>query len=517
MGIQNEEIKGSLAIGRDLVTGGGITSRGHSVFDKNVIVKGVLYAKNIKGPCLGLFSSVEQIKKYYPKAREGSYALIGTTIPAEVWHVVDGTWVFTGEKSGEISVDLIDYLTKEEALAEYSTKEELETTQNRCTELLQELEKELSKTIKEGDSALQSTLQVVQTAIAALRGDKQDKLAPGRGIAISGNVISCTLDTSLYKVVVSLPESGEENKIYLVESNEQGEHNIYTEYGYINGKWETLGQYRAEVNLTPYLTKDDAIKMYQPKGEYASQSDYDELSETVDLIDKFVGEHTNDRDIHITKTEKTALCIYPFDAIVYNPSEAYGKGYEIAYSVKLKQFISVANDSYTIKGGPYESRDNLYRIGGVLYKFENDTLVEIYQPKGEYASQTAFDELSETVTVIDELAGEHTNDKNIHITEVEKSALCIYPFDAVVYNPEEAYGQGYNIVYSAKLKQFVSIGANNYSVMPMPYNSSDYLYRKGAVLYKFENGTLAEYCKNNIDTTQYEYDEETNILNIKTV
>lgn len=106
-------------------------------------------------------------------------------------------------------------------------------------------------------------------ATAGQLSAKQDALTPGDGISIEKNVISCTLDTSLYKVVVSLPESGEENKIYLVESNEQGEQNIYTEYGYINGKWETLGQYRAEVNLAPYLTKDDAARSYQPKGDYA--------------------------------------------------------------------------------------------------------------------------------------------------------------------------------------------------------------------------------------------------------
>jgi len=270
---------------------------------------------------------------------------------------------------------------------------------------------DIQNLIKEGDnilnkdiSTLQSTLQVVQTAIAALRGDKQDNLTPGRGIEISDNVIRCTLDTEVFRLVSELPTQDiDENKIYLVAvaGDDAEDNNVYQEWHYKGGAWELIGARKVEVNLTPYLTKDDAIKMYQPKGEYASQSDYDELSETVAVIDEFVGEHSNDKDIHIN--------------------------------------------------------------------------------------------------------------------EVEKSALCIYPFDAIVYNPEEAYEQGYEIVYSAKLKQFVSIGANNYSVMPMPYNSSDYLYRKGAVLYKLENGTLAEYCKNNIDTTQYEYDEETNILNIKTV
>lgn len=124
-------------------------------------------------------------------------------------------------------------------------------------------------------------------ATAGQLSAKQDALTPGDGISIEKNVISCTLDTSLYKVVVSLPESGEENKIYLVESNEQGEQNIYTEYGYINGKWETLGQYRAEVNLAPYLTKDDAVRSYQPKGDYA-------LREELPAVPTKVSELEND-------------------------------------------------------------------------------------------------------------------------------------------------------------------------------------------------------------------------------
>lgn len=264
--------------------------------------------------------------------------------------------------------------------------------------LLTSIFDDIQSLVKEGDnalnkniSALQDTLQVVQTAIDALRGDKQDKLAPGRGIAISDNVISCTLDTEVFRLVSELPTQDiDENKIYLVAvaGDDAEDNNVYQEWHYKGGEWELIGARKVEVNLTPYLTKEDAVKKYQPKGEYASQSDYDELSETVAVIDESVAGHTNNSDIHITQAEKAALCIYPFEAIVYNPAEAYGK-YKIAYSVKLKQFISVANDSYTIKGGPYESRDNLYRIGGVLYKFENDTLVEIYQPKGNYDKYVA--------------------------------------------------------------------------------------------------------------------------------
>lgn len=97
----------------------------------------------------------------------------------------------------------------------------------------------------------------VQQDIVLDNTNKQDKLIPGKGIEIEENVIKCTLDTSLYSIVTNLPEEGESNKIYLVESNEQGEQNIYVEYSFINGQWEQLGLYRAEINLEPYALKTE--------------------------------------------------------------------------------------------------------------------------------------------------------------------------------------------------------------------------------------------------------------------
>jgi hypothetical protein len=57
---------------------------------------------------------------------------------------------------------------------------------------------------------------------------KQDILTAGRGIAIENNVISSTLDNSVYLIVDTLPEDNiDENKIYILDTIEDGEH-IYT-------------------------------------------------------------------------------------------------------------------------------------------------------------------------------------------------------------------------------------------------------------------------------------------------
>lgn len=78
------------------------------------------------------------------------------------------------------------------------------------------------------------------------------KYKAGNGINITGDTISCTLDTSLYSIVTELPETGLPNKIYLLPSTKTEEGNIYTEYGYVDNKWEELGKYKADVDLSPY-------------------------------------------------------------------------------------------------------------------------------------------------------------------------------------------------------------------------------------------------------------------------
>ena len=61
----------------------------------------------------------------------------------------------------------------------------------------------------------------------------------------------------LYSIVASLPTSNiDKNKIYIVASEEGVENNIYTEYIYTeNNTWEKLGEFKADIDLTPYVKK----------------------------------------------------------------------------------------------------------------------------------------------------------------------------------------------------------------------------------------------------------------------
>lgn len=129
-----------------------------------------------------------------------------------------------------------NYLTKEENL------------KDACVQLDEEVK------------AANDNIAILGAEAGNLAKTKQDKLVPGTGIAIQGNIISCTLDPSVFVVKQSLPEqpeTGKEDKIYVVPNPAGQGDNIYDEYGWVNGKWEKLGSFKASVDLSAYQTKQD--------------------------------------------------------------------------------------------------------------------------------------------------------------------------------------------------------------------------------------------------------------------
>lgn len=96
-------------------------------------------------------------------------------------------------------------------------------------------------------------------AITAATSGLQETLTAGTGIQISGNVISCTVDTGLYVVVEELPvqpAAGNENKIHLVPlgTGSTGTNDYYEEYLWKGDAWEYLGTRSVEIDLSDYWT-----------------------------------------------------------------------------------------------------------------------------------------------------------------------------------------------------------------------------------------------------------------------
>ena len=90
---------------------------------------------------------------------------------------------------------------------------------------------------------------------------KMDSFTPGEGLSLEGGILKVTLDTTLFKVVESLPTApaaSDANKIFLVrDSSSKASGNVYVEYMYVNEAWEETGRQQVEVDLEPYLKKND--------------------------------------------------------------------------------------------------------------------------------------------------------------------------------------------------------------------------------------------------------------------
>ena len=90
---------------------------------------------------------------------------------------------------------------------------------------------------------------------------KMDSFTPGEGLSLEGGILKVTLDTTLFKVVESLPTApaaSDANKIFLVrDSSSKASGNAYIEYMYVNKAWEEIGRQQVEVDLAPYLKKND--------------------------------------------------------------------------------------------------------------------------------------------------------------------------------------------------------------------------------------------------------------------
>lgn len=102
---ENREIRGSVLATRDISAGGHIRAGGNGYIGHNLRVEGYLEAANLKDSCKGLYCGADALKEAYPRPKAGWWALVGDSVPAEVYISQKGTWVGTGELSGEPQVD----------------------------------------------------------------------------------------------------------------------------------------------------------------------------------------------------------------------------------------------------------------------------------------------------------------------------------------------------------------------------------------------------------------------------
>lgn len=145
--IENHSVGGSVAVGRDITVGGRSTIRGNATFNRDVYISGWLNARNIRGAGKGLYETVGNLNSAYPNPENGWFALVGDTLPADIYRAWGGEWKATGQKGGEPVLEIA-----------------------KLTELSESLENEVSARVA-ADEALKKAIDAEVTARA--NGDKE--------------------------------------------------------------------------------------------------------------------------------------------------------------------------------------------------------------------------------------------------------------------------------------------------------------------------------------------------------
>lgn len=174
--------------------------------------------------------------------------------------------------------------------------------ENRIKKWVEQQLKNFDEHLNEEIRQFDGRIAIISQDIETLKLTKQDKLIAGSGIDITDNVVSCVLDLTLYKIVSELPtEDIDTTKIYLVVDSEGTHGNLYKEYIYVDGEWELLGEYKADIDLSPYLTKVEAADTYATKLELQQEVNRATQAEVTEKNRALAAEEQLSKDIDAEK------------------------------------------------------------------------------------------------------------------------------------------------------------------------------------------------------------------------
>lgn len=160
MSLYNTDVQGNANISRNVNVGGHAKVNGDVTVNHNLFVKGWIDAPNIKGPLKGLYASEETLKAAYPRPMPGWFALVGNTLPAQVWRVDGGKWMPTGETGGTFNLWL----------------DNLETDVKDLTDDVRDLEELLDNGLLLGESiAFASTGEAASMTFSIMKRDGTTK------------------------------------------------------------------------------------------------------------------------------------------------------------------------------------------------------------------------------------------------------------------------------------------------------------------------------------------------------
>lgn len=321
----SNRIEGDLVVGRNIYAGGNLNIPGKATIKQNLKVDGWLDAKNIKHTNKGLFPSLEVLNEAYPNPKQGWYALVGETIPANIYIVEDGEWKDSNNISNDLNVDLTDYVTKGELEAELAEVTEISNnaitiannasaqvdnigeqtqTNKSAIEALQSTYEQADNKISQLESTLSSHALNIEIhgslinenteAIAKHRSDvvkdvarldaknvEQDSEINGMKQSVQANANSFyTIEQSLnmFKDEVETKQLNVDNKIANIETlnvtqtNWHKAHSIINLHQFVNFASFDMGVFSEYMNQVPsQLIRNGLIVLFNEKGKWQAQ------------------------------------------------------------------------------------------------------------------------------------------------------------------------------------------------------------------------------------------------------
>lgn len=244
-----------------------------------------------------------------------------------------------------------------------------------------------ANTAKTNAANAQKTADNAVTAAAGALAEAQKKVASvktinGKSLTGSGNLTlgDLGIDTTLCEVVTTLPEAStaKGGRIYLVKSTASGTDNVYKEYVRLSKNedlpsgqaglvfyWEQLGEWKANVDLTPYVKKTELSKSAVGLGNVDNTSDANKPISTDtqaalnNKVDKVSGKGLSTNDF--TAAYKTKLDGITAGANKYSlPTATEGAlggvraksiGTPISFDAKTQETVIKGFHSTTAKSG----------------------------------------------------------------------------------------------------------------------------------------------------------------------
>lgn len=193
-------------------------------------------------------------------------------------------------------------------------------------------------------------------------------------VALAGKVNSIsqkveTVDFSIFELVDKLdasPAQGKENKIHLVKSTTSGKENVYVEYIWVkktgeSGAWEKIGEYKADINTSEFITKPtkDGIFAVKQDDEKIDLSSYLKTigNQMFSVSTTFSPESPSyDGTTQTSYTDSitaTVICKFGDSSVDATPPSGWTKSSTTGVYTKSGTSIAEATFSYTKDGNEY--------------------------------------------------------------------------------------------------------------------------------------------------------------------